>query len=76
MTSTLHARNYLRFSNVNWHEARYVPYEQQPMSRLKSKLSSFSISLMLPLPQLNQSHHNFDKLGDRPCNLSIAGRGQ
>jgi hypothetical protein len=76
MTSTLHARNYLRFSNVNWHEARCVPYEQQPISRLKSKLSSLSISLTLPLPQLNQSHHNFDKLRDRPCNLSIAGRGQ
>jgi len=76
MTSTLHARNYLRFSNVNWHGARCVPYEQQPMSRLKSKLTSLSISLMLPLPQLNQSHRNFDKLKERPCSLSIAGRGQ
>jgi hypothetical protein len=76
MTSTLHARNHLRFSNVNWHEARYVTNEQQPTSRLKSKLTSLSISFMLPLPQLNQSHHNFDKLRDRSCRLSIAGRGQ
>lgn len=39
----IHARNCLRFRNVNWHEGRCVPYEQQLTSRLKSNSRRFQL---------------------------------